>query len=265
MRDDLRLLYLLIVYDIRKIMRYKVFILMRVAWFSVQVGFFAYLISHIVGQRFGGELTYYHFYLLGAYTSILFTVSMFRGYETAQEFEEGLIEYMLSLPIKRKILAIGRILGGSIASFILTLPMMLIVLFLLGAFDLFSILLAMASAMIFSIGIVSLSISLVFLIKSGDATDITFGILDSLLVRLSTVFYPAIILLSFIPYYYVSSVNPLSYLADFLRWIFYPQELSKYLINNPMNLAFFIIGFATSILVLATIFIEKKIEGGGWK
>jgi ABC-2 type transport system permease protein len=266
LRESLRQLYLLILYDIRKIFRYKIFILMRVAWFTVQVGFFAYLITAVVGQRFGAQTTYYHFYLLGAYTSILFTITMFRGYEIAQEFEEGVIEYMLSLPIKRRILAIGRILGGSISSFFLSLPMFLIVIILLGGFEPIAILSAALSAYLFSIGVVGLSISIVFLLKSGDVTDIAFGMMDSLLVRLSTVFYPASILLSFLPYYYVGVSNPLSYLADFLRWIFYPSELGKYLIqDDPAKILFFLLGFSISLTTLATIFIEKRVEGGGWK
>ncbi|MEZ0290797.1 MAG: hypothetical protein ABWJ42_06905 [Sulfolobales archaeon] len=264
-REDLRTLYLLILYDLRKILRYKVFILMRIAWFTVQVGFFAYIISMIVGQRFGSQTTYYHFYLLGAYTSILFTVSMFRGYEIAQEFEEGMIEYMLSLPIRRKILAIGRIIGGSIASFILTIPMMAIVLILLQITDLISITLAMLSALIFSVGIVSLSISLVFILRSGDTADIAFGMLDSLLVRLSTVFYPAIILMSFLPYYYVATGNPLSYLADLLRWIFYPTELGRIILQDPARLGFFLLGFSLTLSTLGVLFIERRVEGGGWK
>lgn len=266
LRDSLRQLYLLVLYDVRKIFRYKIFILMRIAWFSVQVGFFAYLITAVVSQRFGSSVTYYHFYLLGAYTSILFTITMFRGYEIAQEFEEGVIEYMLSLPIKRRVLAIGRVLGGSISSFILALPMFLIVIALLGEFDPATILAAMASAYLFSIGIVGLAISLVFLLRSGDTTDIAFGIMDSLLVRLSTVFYPAIALLSFLPYYYVSASNPLSYLADFLRWLFYPQELGKYIIqSDPLNIISFLLGFSISLTTLATIFIERRVEGGGWR
>ncbi|MEM3830599.1 MAG: hypothetical protein QXU60_04915 [Sulfolobales archaeon] len=264
-KEDLRMLYLLIIYDLRKILRYKIFILMRVAWFTVQVGFFAYLIAAVVSYRFGSQITYYHFYLLGAYTSILFSISMFRGYEIAQEFEEGMIEYMLALPIRRRVLAIGRIIGGSLASFILTIPMLVIVLILLGTMDLYSISLAMLSALIFSVGIVGLSISLVFLLKSGDRTDITFGILDSLLARLSTIFYPAIVLLSILPYYYIASSNPLSYLADLLRWIFYPQELGKMILQDPARLGFFLLGFAVSVGVLSSLYIERRVEGGGWR
>jgi len=267
LREDLRALLLVTLWDVRKVARYKVFLLMRFAWFIVQVSVFAVLISYLVTIRSLGTsgIGYYEYYLFGAYTALLFSISMFRGYEIAEEFEEGIIEYQLSLPIKRRILAIGRTIGGGIASFIYTLPMMLFILLLLGITNPVLIAIAILSALAFSIGIVGLAINIVFGLKSGDKTDILFGVVDALLVRLSTIFYPLPFLSVFPPYFYAAMYNPLSNMADFLRALFFFQDLKIFIHAPPENLISYIVGLAVGLSILAMLFIERRVEGGGWK
>ena len=267
MREDLRSLFLIILWDVRKVARYKVFLLMRFAWFIVQVSVFAVLISYLVSIRTLGisGIGYYEYYLFGAYTALLFSISMFRGYEIAEEFEEGIIEYHLSLPVRRRILAFGRTIGGGIASFTYTLPMMIFIIFLLRIMDPFSIAIAILSALAFSIGIVGLAINIVFGLKSGDRTDILFGVVDALLVRLSTIFYPLPFLSAIPPYFYAAMYNPLSNMADLLRALFFFQDLSIFIHTAPEYMASYIVGLAAGLSILAMLFIERRAEGGGWR
>lgn len=257
----------MIIWDVRKVARYKVFLLMRFAWFVVQVSVFAVLISYLVAIRpsTASGISYYEYYLFGAYTALLFSISMFRGYEIAEEFEEGIIEYQLSLPVRRRILAIGRTIGGGIASFIYTLPMMLFILIMLGISNPLLIAIAMISALAFSIGIVGLAINIVFGLKSGDKTDILFGVVDALLVRLSTIFYPLPFLSTIPAYFYAALVNPLSSLADFLRALFLFEDLKAFLYLSQEQMISYIAGLAIGLSVLAMLFIERKAEGGGWR
>ncbi len=264
--EMLRQLYLVILWDIRKIARYRFFLLMRFSWFIIQVSIFAVLISSLVAVRRGfTEFNYYQFYLFGVYTSILFSIALFRGYEIAEEFEEGIIEYQLSLPIKRKILAIGRSIGGGIASFIYTLPMFAFVVFMLGVYNVAAILISMFGALLFSIGVVGLAASIVLFAKSGDVTDILFGIIDALLLRLSTIFYPAVVLSVFQPYYYAAIVNPLSHITDLIRVFFFFEDFRYITISDPLSMAMYILGFSIGLSSLTILLIEKKVEGGGWK
>lgn len=257
----------MIMWDVRKVARYKVFLIMRFAWFAVQVSVFAVLISYLVAIRpsAGSSVTYYEYYLFGAYTALLFSISMFRGYEIAEEFEEGIIEYHLSLPVRRRILAIGRTVGGGIASFIYTLPMMLFILIMLRIWNPLLIAIAMLSALAFSIGIVGLAINIVFGLKSGDRTDILFGVVDALLVRLSTIFYPLPFLSAIPAYFYAAMFNPLSSLADFLRALFLFEDLKSFLYLSQEQMISYIAGLAIGLSVLAMLFIERKAEGGGWR
>lgn len=258
----------MILWDVRKVARYKAFLVMRFAWFVVQVSVFAVLITYLVSIRpsSGPGISYYEFFLFGAYTSLLFSISMFRGYEIAEEFEEGIVEYHLSLPIKRRALAVGRAVGGGVASFVYTLPMLAFIAALLGIRDPAALALAAGSSLLFSIGVVGLAINVVFGLKSGDRTDILFGIVDALLVRLSTVFYPLPALAAVGPhYYYAAAANPLSSLADFLRSLFFFEDLRAFLALSPELMISYIAGFSTGLSALAVAFIEKRAEGGGWK
>jgi len=267
LREDLRALLLMILWDVRKVARYKVFLLMRFAWFAVQVSVFAVLMSYLVAIRPSPSsgASYYEYYLFGAYTALLFSISMFRGYEIAEEFEEGIIEYHLSLPVRRRILAIGRTIGGGIASFTYTIPMMAFILAILRISNPLLIVIAMLSALAFSIGIVGLAINIVFGLKSGDRTDILFGVVDALLVRLSTIFYPLPFLASVPAYFYAAAANPLTSMADFLRALFLFEDLKAFLYLSREEMISYILGLAVGLSVLAMLFIERRAEGGGWR
>jgi len=262
--DPLRHFLLLVLWDLNKMRRRVVFVAMRVAWFAIQVGVFGLAFSYMVQQLKSG-VDYYRFYLLGVYTSILFSMTVARAYDIAEEFEEGLIDYMLSLPIDRRVLAVGRAIGGGISSFLFALPMYIIVLLLLGDIQALPVVISVAAALLFALSVSGLVMSVVLSVKSTDATDILFGALDALLIRLSTVFYPAAVISKYAPYFYVALVNPISHAADLMRTIFFFDEFRGLLIADPIAMALYVAGLAVGLSTVATIIVEKRLEGGGWR
>lgn len=265
--SNLRTMYLLIQWDLTKISRRTIFVAMRSIWFIAQVIFFGQVLAIMVNTKgIGLDVDgYYKFYLFGVYSSILFTISASRAYDIAEEFEEGIIEYQLSLPIGRQILAFGRAVGGGIASLLFTMPMFATVILLVGETDLKAIAISILSASIFSIAISGLVLSITLSVKSGDATDILMGVLDAVIVRLSTVFYPTAVLRSINLYYYAALVNPLSHIADLLRILYSFEEFKAVVVSHPVAMFSYILGLFISFTTLATYIIEKKIEGGGWR
>ncbi|MEM1509679.1 MAG: ABC transporter [Thermofilaceae archaeon] len=265
--SDLKTLTLFVYWDLLRMRRRTMFIAMRVIWFALQVTLFALALSAMV--RFRGyvsqSLDYYHFYLLGVYASILFSISTSNAYEVAEEFEEGIIEYHLSLPVKRKILTLGRAVGGGLAGFIFTLPMFAIVLVLIGGASPWATATSLVAALAFSIGVVGLVLSMVLSIKSGDATDILFGVLDAIIVRLSTIFYPSIVLSKVTPYYYAAISNPMSHFVDLLRTFFFFEEYRVLAVSDPVVMASYLIGFVAGLVSAAIYVVERKLEGGGWR
>jgi len=250
-------------WDLMKLKRQKAFIAMRTAWFIIQSLVFGYAISRIARPDIGVD--YYKFYLLGLYTALLYSASIARAYIIADEFDDGIIDYHLSLPLKRSVLAAGRVLGGAVSTLIFTAPMMVFILFLTGGLDPISFLISIASAFTFSIGVVSFVVIIVMKLKSTDTTDIFFGTIDAILVRLSSVFYPLPIIkaLNIPAYYYSALFNPLTHFADFLRALVLPEYFLLEL--SPAQSMFYILGLGIGLLVVAIELFERKLEAGGVK
>ena len=260
-RDLVDLLHV-IEWDVRKLRRQTLFVAMRTTWFILQVILFGTSISLLV-RSFPG-LNYYDFYLLGVFTALVYSVSIARGYEIADEFDEGIVEYHLALPVKRSTLALGRVLGGSVASFLFTLPMYAFIMFMIRPDNAFYVLVSLAAIYLFSAGVVGLVITVVLSVKSTDATDILMGVIDALLVRLSTVFYPAPVIAKVLPYYYASLANPISSVSDFLRVLFLPEYV-VYASLPPQGQVAYIVGLAVGFSYLAIYVISHKLEAGGWR
>ncbi|MEM1661991.1 MAG: ABC transporter [Desulfurococcaceae archaeon] len=261
-KSDLRDLSNIIKWDLMKLKNQKIFLAMRLSWFIVQITVFARVISLIVRGFTGFD--YFEFYLLGIYSSLLYTSSISRGYVLADEFDSGIVEYHLSLPVKRSVLVIGRILGSAISALLFTLPMMFVILIVLKLITMvLEIIVSIITAFLFSIGVVSFVVLVVLRFKSGDATDIFFGTIDALLIRLSSVFYPLPIIARIAPYYYVALVNPITHFSDFIRIIFIPEYVLYTL--NPIGMVMYILALAIGLLVLLIDYYEKKLEAGSWK
>lgn len=245
---------LIIERDLRKIRRYKFFITMRYTWFIIQVLVFGLAISKIVALE-----NFYRFYLVGVYSSILFLMSIYTGYDIISEAEYGLFDYYLSLPISRRDFIMGKIIGSGISSLIYTAPMLITILALIGVYSPINILLAVISALLFSLGISGLIVSITMLMKSGDISDILFGAISTLLLRLSTVYYPIAVM----PDYYkaLASINPLSHVAELLRFLL----VGEYYSLSPETTIIILIGLAVSMSSIASLIIEKVIEGGVWR
>jgi ABC-2 type transport system permease protein len=60
---------------------------------------------------------YYH-YAMGVIVMTMYSVAIFTGYEIYDEADDGYVEYLLSLPITRRELVLGRSLAGGLRSFI---------------------------------------------------------------------------------------------------------------------------------------------------
>ncbi|MEM2014519.1 MAG: ABC transporter [Desulfurococcaceae archaeon] len=269
LRENVRMLLLVALWDLTKLKNQKIFLAMRVTWFTIQVLVFARVISHIVSRvvvDYTGGVDYYYFYLIGVYTSLLYSTSISRGYIIAEEFDDGIVEYHLSLPIKRSVFAVGRVLGCGLSTIIFTLPMMVLVFIVLGSVSVLTALVSAIAALVFSMGVVSFVLLLVFSIRSTDLTDILIGAIDAMLIRLSTVFYPlpAIEATGIAPYYVAALMNPITHLSDFLRIIVFPEY---YLVfrHGLVPTVVFLLAFSMGLLVIAIEYYEKKLEAGGWK
>src|ERR1700745_630466 len=108
--------------DIATLFRTPWIIISRSLAFIIQLFVFAYLISRLVSYP-----NYFGYYGVGAVVSTVASISFIIGYDIFEEAEEGLLDYLLTLPVPRREFIVGRALGGAVRAMIYTIPMFVIV------------------------------------------------------------------------------------------------------------------------------------------
>ncbi|HVP93450.1 MAG TPA: ABC transporter permease [Acidobacteriota bacterium] len=248
--------------DIRMFLRYKFLLIMRGIWFVSQIALFGLIVNRMftssVQSAVGGN--YFNYYAAGIIITMLYSTAVFIGYDIYEEADHGVIEYLLSVPVSRKELVLGRSIGGGLRSFLYVGPMMLFILYLIGISNILQLFVALLSLFLFTFGVAGFSITLAVSIKSSDRFDILMGVTDALIVRLSTTLYPV----AFMPQYYVglASINPLTFAADLFRW---GAGMESTVLTSPLLAAFGIVAFFSIFTFLSIFLHERKLEGGGWQ
>lgn len=254
--------------DLRTFLNYKHVLIMRALWFLAQIALFGLVVNKMlkpdVQEAVGGS--YFSFYAAGIIISLLYSTSVFIGYDIYEEADHGVIEYLLSLPVSRKELVLGRSIGGGLRSFLYVSPMLMVVLYLIWSSNPQSfvsplqLLIAFLALFLFTFGVSGFSITLAVSIKSSDKFDIFLGMINALIVRLSTTLYPLV----YMPSYYagVAQFNPLTFAADLFRW---GAGLESAVLTAPAIAIFGIISFFSIFTFLGIFLHERVLEGGSWQ
>jgi len=260
----LRKLLLVVERDLRMFIQYKFMLVMRGIWFVSQVALFGLVVNNMVSAAAAEVgISYFQYYVAGVTIITLYSTAMFIGYDIFEEAEHGVFEYLLTLPVSRRELVLGRSIGGGLRSFVYVGPLLLIVLFILGVSNPLYLLVALASLFLFAFGVSGMSITLAAAMKSGDKYDILIGVLDALIVRLSTTMYPVVYMQKAMPAYAtVARFNPLTYASDLFRW---GAGVEGFIPINPLMgvLGLFVFFFAFTFV--GVVFYERRLEGGSWE
>lgn len=240
--------------DFRMFIQFKFVLILRAIWFIAQIALFG-----LVSTRMFKVPNYFDFYVGGVIITLLYSTTMFIGYDIFEEAEHGVTEYLLSLPISRRELVLGRSIGGGLRSFIYVGPLMVVVLLLIGLTNPLNFLIAFTSLFLFAFGVSGLSILLAVGIKSHDKYDIFLGVFNALIVRFSTTLYP----MAYMPQAYstIARINPLTFAADMFRW---GAGVESYFTNPWISIVGLFLFFFTFVFAGVT-FYERKLEGGGWE
>jgi len=252
-------LLLVVERDIRLFFQYKFLIIMRAIWFVSQIALFGVIASRMISVP-----DYFQYYVSGLSVMTLYSAAIFIGFDIYEEAEHGVFEYLLSLPVSRRQLVIGRSIGGGLRSFIYVGPLIAVSLFVIGAINPLNFLFALLALFLFSFGVSGMSITIAVIIKSSDRFDILMGVLDALIVRLSTAMYPLATVQQANPFYgWIANFNPLTFVSDLFRWgtgiekIITPQ--------NPLLPLLGVIAFFGFFSLFSVVIYERMIEGGGWQ
>src|SRR5438094_10659994 len=109
--------------DISTLFRTPWIIISRSLAFIVQLFVFAYLISGFV-VKFPN---YFEYYAVGSVVGTIASISFIIGYDIFEEAEEGLLDYLLTLPMSGRKFIIGRVLCGVVLVMTYTMPFVFIV------------------------------------------------------------------------------------------------------------------------------------------
>jgi len=248
--------------DIRLFFQYKFLIIMRAIWFVSQIALFGLIASRMINVKEVPD--YFHYYVAGLSVMTLYSAAIFIGFDIYEEAEHGVFEYLLSLPVSRRQLVLGRSIGGGLRSFIYVGPLIGVSLYVIGSVNPLGFLVSLLALFLFSFGVAGMSITIAVVIKSSDRFDILMGVLDALIVRLSTAMYPLAVVQSTNPLYGgVASFNPVTFAADLFRWGTGLEAIMT--LDNPLMPLLGIIAFFAFFTFVGVIIYERRIEGGGWQ
>src|SRR5438128_2383278 len=218
--------------DVSVLFRTPWIIITRALAFIVQLFVFANLIS-----------------VLATIASISFVI----GYDIFEEAEEGVLDYLLTLPISRREFIIGRALGGAMRAIIYTIPMFVIVAVVWGFNQPLSILTALLSLFLLAFGVTGMSITVAVSVKSANRFDVVLALLELAVSRASTALYP----IGFIPVYVAvfAPLSPVSFAADSAY-----SSLVNFTLDLPAIAG--LVAFVVIFLGLGATFYFRRLEGG---
>src|SRR6058998_3840722 len=234
--------------DIEVLFRTPWIIISRGLAFIIQLFVFARLISPLVSYP-----DFFPYYAVGSIISMVASISFIIGYDIFEEAEEGVLDYLLTLPVSRRQFIVGRALGGAVRAMIYIIPMLVIV----AALERFTNPLNLAAAILdlflLSFGVTGLSITVAVSVRSANRFDVVLALLELAVSRASTALYP----LAFMPSYVaaVAPFSPVSFAADSTR---------AALTSLTLDIAGFagLIAFVVIFLGLGAAFYFRKLEGG---
>ncbi|MDH5623101.1 MAG: ABC transporter permease, partial [Candidatus Bathyarchaeota archaeon] len=144
--------------DIRLFFQYKFLIIIRAIWFISQIVLFGLIASRMISTD--AVQDYFRYYVAGLSVMTLYSAAIFIGFDIYEEAEHGVFEYLLSLPVSRRQLVLGRSIGGGLRSFIYVGPLIGVSLYVLGSVNPLSFLVSLFALFLFSFGVSGMSITI---------------------------------------------------------------------------------------------------------
>jgi ABC-type multidrug transport system permease subunit len=212
-------------------------------------------------DAYSAQIDYFRYYVAGLSVMTLYSAAVFIGFDIYEEAEHGVFEYLLSLPVSRRQLVLGRSIGGGLRSFIYVGPLICLSLYVIGSVNPLGLLVSLLSLFLFAFGVSGMTITIAVVIKSSDRFDILMGVMNALIVRLSTAMYPLAVIQASNPVYgRIANFNPITYVSDLFRW-----STNIITLDNPLLPLLGIVVFFAFFTFVGVVIYDRRIEGGGWR
>lgn len=215
---------------------------------------FAFVLQRVVSSNLTGGLNYFQYFALGATVISLFGASYMIGRDVYWDRETGFLNYLLTLPISRTDIVLGRSLGGAVRSVLNMLPLYFIALFFVPS-TFSNVIACILLLFVFSFGLCGLGILLSTTIRHEDKWRLATRLLESLLIRSSTAMYPIFAMPIWLQVF--TRINPVTYASDSTRAI-----TTQSLPDVPLGDVFIVLLFSALVGVLGAAIYSRKVEGG---
>ena len=239
----------MIEYDFRNFFRYKWWLAGLISMNLADLLIMAVVYNQMVSQEIT-ELTksYFNFFAPGVTVVGLFASAFMIGREINMEVRRQIHHYMLSLPITRLELAVGRLLAGGLRGMTYMSPLLLTTFLFLGFPSVPQLLVILGALFLLATGISGLSIATAVSTTSFEKFVTARGLVYYVLFFCSSIFYPLSLIQTLgqegvmpQPIVVLAELNPLSSGADLIR---------SFLLGNPP----FTLSMIRNLVVFSTVF-----------
>ncbi len=199
--------------DFQTFFRYRLFLAGLISMNLADLVIMAVVYTRMV------SFDYFRFLAPGIVSMGLFAAAFVIGREVNMETRRRYNHYLLSLPLRRRDLILGRMIAGGVRGLIYGIPLLVVAMVILrfpSIVEIGSILFAMY---LLGMGISGVAISLAVMLVSFERFTTARSLLYLMFIFCSTVFYPITVLQQVFNGALVvfAQVNPLSTVADLLR------------------------------------------------
>jgi ABC-2 type transport system permease protein len=204
-------------YDFRNFFRYRWLIIGLIAMNLADL-----FISAIVFTQMTSIVNYFQFFSPGLAVTGLFASAFMIGREINVEVRREIHHYMLSLPITRTELAVGRVLAGGLRGMLYMTPLLITNFIVLRFPTLPQLVIMLVTLFLLAVGISGVSISIAVSTTSFEKFVTARGVVYYMLFFCSSVFYPLSVIKvlgtkGLSPLVTFAQVNPLTNGSDLIR------------------------------------------------
>jgi ABC-2 type transport system permease protein len=212
-------------HDLRNFARYKMWLVGLISMNLADLFIMAVVYNNMLTSQVTQQIkSYFDFFAPGLAVTGLFASAFMIGREVNMERRREIHHYMLSLPMTRYELAVGRVISGGVRGLIYMTPLLLTCFLFLGFPSAPQLLMIIATLFLLAMGISGLSISIAVSTSSFEKFVTARGLVYYTLFFCSSVFYPLFLIQQLgqsgqFPAILVTfaEVNPLSSASDMIR------------------------------------------------
>jgi ABC-2 type transport system permease protein len=254
----------LIEHDFRNFFRYKWWLAGLISMNLADLFIMAVVYNKMVSPGLASQIvSYFSFFAPGVTIVGLFASAFMIGREINMEVRRDIHHYMLSLPITRVELAVGRLLAGGLRGMMYMSPLLLTTFLILRFPSPSQFLVILGALFMLATGISGLSIAIAVSTKSFEKFATARGLVYYVLFFCSTIFYPLSLIQSLgqegimpQPLVMLAEFNPLSSGADLIRS--YLLGTPEFTLNMIRNVVVFSAIFASSATFAYMKIVERN-------